>query len=149
MKSTLSFLFFFAFALAFNPGHAQSLIGQWQLVHFDGIEKIRNSPQYLQADQDLRFGMESRIKGRLENTIYQFVSTDSLFYTDFVDQIMVQKKARFDVSKDQILRIIEPNQVKKASILELEENRLVIEPMVQGKGVGKWVFERIVKKKED
>jgi hypothetical protein len=149
MKSTLSFLFFFAYVLAFNPTNAQSLIGQWQLVHFDGIEKIRNSPQYLQADEDLRFGMESRIKERLENTIYQFVSRDSLLFTEFVDQVMFQKKARFEVSKDQILSIIEPNQVKKASILEMEENRLVIEPIVQGKGVGKWVFERIVKKKED
>lgn len=149
MKSTLSIAFFFAYALVFNPLNAQSLIGKWQLVHFDGVEKIRNSPQYHQADLEMRAGMESRIKERLENTLYEFVHPDSLRFTEFVDQVVVQRKARFEVSQDQILSIMEPNQTKKARILELAENRLVIEPLVQGKGVGKWVFERIEEIKED
>jgi GNAT superfamily N-acetyltransferase len=149
MKTTLSIVFFFASALFFNPLSAQSLLGKWQLVHFDGIEKIRNSPQYHQADLEMRAGMESRIKERLENTMYEFAHPDSLRYTEFVDQVVVQRKASFEVSQEQILSIIEPNQIKKARILALEENRLVIEPIVQGKGLGKWVFERIEETEED
>ena len=97
----------------------------------------------------MKANMEAKINYRLESTVYQFISADSLYFTDFVNQIIVQKKAKIEVSADNILSINDGDQIKKAKILELEPDRLVIEPIVQGGSVGKFVFERIIEAKKD
>ncbi len=149
MKFSLIAILIFSLAFTWNPGHSQSLIGKWQLVHFDGVEKVRNSPQYREADETMKSNMEAKINYRLESTVYQFISADSLYFTDFVNQIIVQKKAKIEVSADNVLSINDGNQIKKAKILELEPDRLVIEPIIQGGNVGKFVFERIKAPKKD
>lgn len=149
MKFSLIAILIFSLAFTWNPAHSQSLIGKWQLVHFDGVEKVRNSPQYREADETMKSNMEAKINYRLESTVYQFISADSLYFTDFVNQIIVQKKAKIEVSADNVLSINDGNQIKKAKILELEPDRLVIEPIVQGGNVGKFVFERIKAPKKD
>lgn len=131
-------------SLTYPKTVGQSLVGKWQLVHFDGIEKIKNSAQYLEGDVQLRAGIESKIKDRLENTVYQFSSPDSLFLNALIDQVVVQQKARFEVTQDQILIIILPKAVKKARILILEDRRLVLEPMGKENSIGKMIFDRII-----
>jgi hypothetical protein len=149
MKFSLVAILFLSLAFTWNPVQSQSLIGNWQLVHFDGVEKVRNSPQYREADATMKSNMEAKINYRLESTVYQFISADSLYFTDFVNQIIVRKKAKIEVSADNVLSINDGDQIKKAKILELEPNRLVIEPIVQGGNVGKFVFERILEPKKD
>lgn len=149
MKFPLTATLIFSLAFSWNSAQSQSLTGNWQLVHFDGVEKVRNSPQYREADETMKANMEAKINYRLESTVYQFISTDSLYFTDFVNQIIVQKKAKIEVSADNVLTINDGDQIKKAKILELEPNRLVIEPVVQGGNVGKFIFERIIKPKKD
>lgn len=149
MKFSLIALLIFSFAFTRNSVQSQSLIGNWQLVYFDGVEKVRNSPQYKGADATMRSGMEAKINYRLESTVYQFISADSLYFTDFVNQTIVQKKAKIEVSSENVLSINDGAQIKKAKILELEADRLVIEPIVEGGSVGKFVFERIIEAKKD
>lgn len=149
MKFSLIAFLIFSLAFTRNPAQSQSLIGNWQLVHFDGMEKVRNSPQYREADATMKANMEAKINYRLESTVYQFISADSLYFTDFVNQIIVRKKAKIEVSSDNVLSINDGDQIKKAKILELEPDRLVIEPIVQGGNVGKFVFERIIEAKKD
>jgi len=149
MKFPLTATLIFLLAFSWNSAQSQSLTGNWQLVHFDGVEKVRNSPQYREADETMKANMEAKINYRLESTVYQFISTDSLYFTDFVNQIIVQKKAKIEVSADNVLTINDGDQIKKAKILELEPNRLVIEPILQGGNVGKFIFERIIKPKND
>lgn len=149
MKFALIATLIFSFTFSGNFTQSQSLIGNWQLVHFDGVEKVRNSTQYREADATMKANMEAKINYRLESTVYQFISGDSLYYTDFVNQTIVQKKAKIDLSSDNVLSINDGDQIKKAKILELDSNRLVIEPIVKGESVGKFVFERIIEAKKD
>jgi hypothetical protein len=149
MKFSLITILFLSLAFIWNPVQSQSLLGNWQLVHFDGVEKVRNSPQYREADATMKSNMEAKINYRLESTVYQFISADSLYFTDFVNQIIVRKKAKIEVSADNVLSINDGEQIKKAKILELESTRLVIEPIVEGGNVGKFVFERIIVPKKD
>lgn len=149
MKFPLITTLFFAFILSWNSAQSQSLIGNWQLVHFDGAEKVRNSTQYREADATMKANMEGKINYRLESTVYQFISADSLYFTDFVNQTIVQKKAKIEVSPENVLSINDGDQIKKARILTLEPNQLILEPIVEGGSVGKFIFERIVEPKKD
>lgn len=149
MKFPLIVTLILSFTFSWNSTQSQSLIGNWQLVHFDGVEKVRNSLQYREADATMKANMEAKITYRLESTVYQFITADSLYFTDFVNQTIVQKKAKIEVSADNVLSINDGDQIKKAKIVELEPNRLVIEPIVKGESVGKFVFERIIEAKKD
>jgi hypothetical protein len=97
----------------------------------------------------MKANMEAKINYRLESTVYQFISADSLYYTDFVNQTIVRKKAKIEVSKSNVLSINDGDQVKKARIIESEPNQLILEPIVEGGSVGKFIFERIVEPKKD
>lgn len=149
MKFPLIPTLFFAFILSWNSAQSQSLIGNWQLVHFDGAEKVRNSTQYREADATMKANMEAKINYRLESTVYQFISADSLYFTDFVNQTIVQKKAKIEVSPENVLSINDGDHIKKARIIESEPNQLILEPIVEGGSVGKFIFERIVEPKKD
>jgi hypothetical protein len=148
MKFTVFITLFFTFVLVSNPLQSQTLLGNWQLVDFDGAAKIRNSPSYREADQTTKALMEAKIQYRLESTVYQFISNDSLYYTDFVNQTIIQKKSKVEVSKENILSFWDGTQLKKAKILDLDDMRLILQPIVEGENVGKFVFERIVKSKD-
>ncbi|PZX53460.1 hypothetical protein LV84_03184 [Algoriphagus ratkowskyi] len=132
-----------AFILQTSQIKFQQLIGTWQLVHFDAMDQLRNSPQYRNADSSLREGMEYKIQNRLENTVYVFALGDSLKYTDFVLQEVVQKRAKIEISPSNVLTIQEGSKTKKAKILEFGKDRMVLEPISSNPGSGKLVFERI------
>jgi hypothetical protein len=147
----LSFIYslFFTLVLSWNQIQYQELIGSWQLVDFDGIKKIKTSPQYLSSSTAFRADLETKINYRLENTVYKFLEGDSLSYTDFVNQAIVLRKAKIEISDDNLMTIKEGEDVKQAKIIELEGNKLVLEPVsTNGNSAGKLVFERIIVKKE-
>lgn len=121
----------------------EELKGKWQLVHFEGIERIKNSPQFINANPASLADMQAKIKNRLENTVYQFIENDSLIYTDFQNQRMIQKKAKLELSPENILTISSGNNVRKAKVLEITESKLVLEPISSNPGAGKLTFERI------
>ncbi|MEN2281518.1 hypothetical protein AAGF08_05215 [Algoriphagus sp. SE2] len=147
----LSFIYslFLTLLLGWSQIQYQELIGSWQLVDFDGIKKIKSSPEYLSSSADFRANLESKINYRLENTVYKFTEGDSLAYTDFVNQEIILKKAKIEVSEDNIVTIHEGENIKQAKIIELDGNNLILEPIsTNGNSAGKLVFERIVVKKE-
>lgn len=134
-------LFFF---LQGSPIQMQELLGKWQLVHFDGIDRIRNSPQFRSANPTALADMQAKIKNRLENTIYQFVENDSLLFTDFQNQRMIQKKAKLELSPENILTINSGGEIRKAKIVEVTDSKLVLEPISDSPGSGKLTFEKII-----
>ncbi len=147
----LSFIntLFLTLVLGWNQIQHQELIGDWQLVDFDGIKKIKTSPQYLNSSAPFRADLETKINYRLENTVYKFLEGDSLTYTDFVNQAIVLRKAKIEISDDNLMTIKEGEDVKQAKIIELEGNKLVLEPVsANGTSGGKLYFERILVKGE-
>ncbi|MFC3417615.1 lipocalin family protein [Algoriphagus hitonicola] len=140
----LAFSLFWSAPIQENP----DLIGKWQLVYFDGIEQIRQSSRYRNAPAEAKQDMEYRIANRLENTVYEFMEEDSLVFTDYGQKGIVQKRVKFEVGEDQVLHIFEENQTRKAKIIELTENRLVLEPISESGVLGKLIFEPWVKPEE-
>ncbi len=147
----LSFIFslLFTIAVGIPQDQLQQILGKWQLVYFDGIERVKNSPQYKTSDSAMRANLDYKIKSRLENTIYDFVSKDSLRYTDLVNGEIVVKNAKIELKEGNVLKIYSGNQVREAKILELAGNKMVLEPISEsGGGGGKLVFERILQKED-
>lgn len=122
----------------------QQLLGKWQLVYFDGIDRIKNSPQYQSSDSAMRANVEYKIKSRLENTVYNFISGDSLNYTDYANNSIVMKKAKIELGKDSVLSIFDGKELREAKILEIGPDKLVLEPISKNTSGGKLVFERII-----
>ena len=123
----------------------KDLIGSWQLVHFDGMEKIVYSPQYQNASPAERAGMETRIKFRLENTVYEFSEDNLLRYIDFENQTVVRKEAKIELSENNMLLIHDVKGDRLARIVELTPEKLVLQPISKNSSTGKLVFERIKK----
>ncbi|MEP1085661.1 hypothetical protein [Algoriphagus sp.] len=121
----------------------EQLIGTWQLVHFDAMDELRNSPQYKSSDSAMRAGLEYKIQNRLENTVYIFVAGDSLKYTDYVKSEVVQKKATIEINSNNILTIKTGSEVKQAKIVAFGTERMVLQPISTSPGSGKLVFEKI------
>lgn len=132
-----------AFVLQTSQIKFEQLVGTWQLVHFDAMDELRNSPQYKDSNAAMRGGIEYKIKNRLENTIYEFIPGDTLKYTDYVQQEVVQKEAKVEISSDNILIIHTGTETRKAKIVEFETDRMVLEPVSKNPGSGKLVFERV------
>lgn len=146
----LNLYVFLAFFLIWPTQNNENpeLIGKWQLVYFDGIEQIRQSSRYRNAPAEAKQDMEYRIANRLENTVYEFMDGDSLVFTDYGQKGIVQKRVKFEVDEDQVLHIFEENQTRKAKIIELTENRLILEPISENGVLGKLIFEPWVKPEE-
>ncbi|MDR7132549.1 hypothetical protein J2X69_004922 [Algoriphagus sp. 4150] len=132
-----------AFVLQTSQISFQQLLGSWQLVHFESIDQLRNSPQYRNSDAAMREGLEYKIQNRLENTVYNFVAGDSLKYTDYVSQEVVQRQAKIEISKDSVMTIHTATEIRQAKIVEFSGDRMVLAPISNKAGAGKLVFERI------
>lgn len=146
----LSFVFtlFLAFNLTTLEIDLKDLIGKWQLVYFEGMDKIKASQEYKSADSAMRINIDYKIKLRLENTVYDFVSVDSLWYADLEKGALVMKKAKIHLKEPEILVISDGKQIREARILEVEANKLVLEPISTNSSGGKMIFERIVKEEK-
>jgi hypothetical protein len=124
----------------------KDLIGAWQLVHFDGMEKIVYSPQYQNATPLQRAGMDARIKFRLENTVYEFLEGETLKYIELQDQTIVRKEAKVELTEGKILLIHDEKGDRLAQIVEFSPDKLVLQPISKNANTGKLIFERIKKK---
>ncbi|SEG46459.1 hypothetical protein [Algoriphagus boritolerans] len=133
------------FTLFLSQVEYKQLIGSWQLVHFEGMEKIVKSPQYQNANALEKAGMDARINYRLENTVYQFVEGDILKFTDFENQVVVQKEAKIELMDGNMLVIHEEKGDRLAQIIEFSENRMVLQPISKAAASGRLIFERIKK----
>ncbi|WP_339867213.1 lipocalin family protein [uncultured Algoriphagus sp.] len=132
-----------AFVLQTSQIKFEQLVGTWQLVHFEAMDQLRKSPQYRNANAAMREGLEYKIQNRLENTVYKFVDGDSLKYTDFVRQEIVQRDAKIEINADNVLTIHTGSETKQAKIVEFGDDKMVLEPISKNPGSGKLVFERI------
>jgi len=143
---------FFTLLLAFNLHTLEidlkDLIGKWQLVYFEGMDKIKSSPQYKTADPTMRINIDYKIKSRLENSVYDFISTDSLKYTDMENGNLVVKTAKIQLKDEDILVIFDGKETREAKILEVDQDKLVLEPISSTSTGGKLIFERILEKKQ-
>ncbi|MFC5192500.1 hypothetical protein ACFPIK_12055 [Algoriphagus aquatilis] len=123
----------------------KELIGSWQLVHFDGMEKIVYSPQYQNATPAQRASMDARIKFRLENTVYEFLEGGKLKYIELQDQTIVRKEAKVELSEGNLLLIHDEKGDRLAQIVEFTPDKLVLQPISKNANTGKLIFERIKK----
>lgn len=130
---------------AFFQVDYKELVGSWQLVHFDGMEKIVYSPQYQNASEAQRASMDARIKFRLENTVYEFLEGGNLKYIEFQDQTIVRKEAKVELSEGNILLIHDEKGDRLAQIVELTPEKLILQPISKNANTGKLIFERIKK----
>ncbi|NVJ85822.1 MAG: hypothetical protein HWE15_05920 [Algoriphagus sp.] len=149
MRIRILTLLIFSFFEISSSLQAQQLFGKWQLVYFDGIDQIRNSAQFREATPAARSNMEYRIKNRLENTVYEFLPEDSLKYTDMVNQELVLRKATFEVDENRVLLIKHEDMVRRAQIVELTENKLILQPITQSGMLGRLIFEPYIEPEED
>lgn len=145
MQLSLLTSFLLTWAVFWNQIEYKQLIGSWQLTHFEGMEKIVNSPQYQTANERERASMDARIKYRLENTVYQFEVGDVLKFTDLENQQVVQKEAKIELAEGNMLLIHEEKGDRIARIIEFSEQRMVLLPVSKSSASGKLVFERIEK----
>jgi len=123
----------------------KELIGAWQLVHFDGMEKIVYSPQYQNASPAQRASMDARIKFRLENTVYEFLEGGKLKYIELQDQTIIRKEAKVELSEGNLLLIHDEKGDRLAQIVEFTPDKLVLQPISKNANTGKLIFERIKK----
>lgn len=143
MLFKLNILWVLGICLGFYIHHPEDprLIGKWQLVYFDGIDQIKQSARYQNASAAARQDMDYRIANRLENTVYEFFEGDSLVFTDFGAKGIVQRQANIKVENEDLLHIVLKDEVRKAKIVEISENRLVLEPISETGTLGKLIFE--------
>ena len=141
----LSFVFnlIVSAVLFWNQIQYSELVGKWQLTYFDGIEKIVKSAEYQTASSAQRANMDSKIKYRLESTVYQFEQGDVLKFIDFQNMTVIQKTAKIELKEGNILVIHEEDQDRLAKIVELTPEKLVLMPISATSKSGKMVFERI------
>ncbi len=141
----LSILASFSLTLAslFNQIEYNQLIGSWQLTHFEGMEKLISSSQYQNANSMERASMDARIKFRLENTVYQFEVDQVMKFTDFENQQVVQKEARVELLDGSVLVMHEEKGDRSATIIELTDQKMVLQPISTSSVSGKLIFERI------
>jgi hypothetical protein len=144
MNLSIIYSLLFAVMLSNAEIQVQQLLGKWQLVYFDGIDRVKNSPQYQSSDSAMRANIEYKIKSRLENTVYNFISSDSLNYTDYVNNTIVMKKAKIELKNDNVLTIFDGKEMREAKIVEIGPNKMVLEPISKNSSGGKLVFERYV-----
>lgn len=141
----LSFItsFLLAIAAMLTPVDYNQLIGSWQLTHFEGMEKIVNSSQYQNANAMERASMDARIKFRLENTVYQFEVGEVLKFTDFENQQVVQKEVKVELIDESMLLMRGEKEDRSAKIVELTDQKMVLQPISENSVSGKLTFERI------
>ena len=130
---------------AFFQVDYKELVGSWQLVHFEGMEKIVYSPQYQNATPAQRASMDARIKFRLENTVYEFLEGETLKYIELQDQAIVRKEAKVELNEGNLLLIHDEKGDRLAQIVEFTPNKLVLLPISKNANTGKLIFERIKK----
>jgi hypothetical protein len=145
MNLSLIASLFLSLVLYWNQIQYSQLIGSWQLVHFDGMEKIVKSPQYQNANPMEKASMDARINYRLENTVYQFEQGDILKFTDFENQTVVQKEVKIELVEGNMLLIHEEKGDRLAKIVEFSGDRMVLQPISKSSATGRLIFERIKK----
>ena len=143
MHLSLLTSFLLTWAALFNQVEYKQLIGSWQLTHFDGMEKIVNSSQYQTANAIERASMDARINYRLENTVYQFEDGDVLKFTDFENQQVVQKEVKVELVDGSVLLMRGEKEDRSAKIVELTDQKMVLQPISENSVSGKLTFERI------
>lgn len=143
MKKSLLILLLFVSFQSFGQVTYSQLLGKWKLVHFDGIAKIVNSPEFQNATEAQRESINARIKSRLENTIYEFLEGDTLEYVDFEQQSIVRKSAKVELQEGDMLLIHDEKGDRLARILSITEDKLILQPITKNSAMGNLTFERI------
>lgn len=143
MKKSLLILFLFVSFQSFGQFSYDQLLGKWQLVHFDGVSKLVNSPEYQNATEAQRASMNVRIKARLESTVYDFQADQVLEYTDSEQQVVVRKKAKVELSEGNMLLIHDEKGDRLARIVTLTADQLIFQPLTKNASMGNLTFERI------
>lgn len=143
MKKSLLILLLLLSFQSFGQVTYDQLLGKWQLVHFDGIAKVANSPEFQNASEAQRASMNARIKARLENTVYEFLEGDTLEYIDFDQQSIVRKRAKVELSEGNMLLIHDEKGDRLARILSITEDKLILQPISKNSAMGNLTFERI------
>jgi len=146
MNLTLIPTILFAFCLQTIQVKFEQLLGTWQLVHFDAMDHLKSSPQYLNANAAMREGIDYKIQNRLESTVYQFVESDSLKFTDLENGEIILKNATVLINERDVLVISFGDELRKAKIVSVDAHQLILEPISEHSNGDRLTFEKVVNK---
>jgi hypothetical protein len=109
------------FILQVNPKY---LIGKWKIESFETFEKIMNSQQFSEMDQESQIRGMSVYQLYMDNIQFDF-SRDTLYFNDIKNEKLVEKKGQWHIEKDTLfINDLERIATYKYFIEELTESRL-------------------------
>lgn len=121
----------------------QKILGDWDLRHYDAIQKIKSSPRYQLGDPKARNAMDRQFEEMMKNGRYSFVK-DTLDYTD-MEGTQIRYRVALWRMKDQILYITEIDRPfsRRAFIHHLSSDSLVMSPIIDNAvGDSKMIFRK-------
>jgi hypothetical protein len=109
----------------------QKLIGDWDLKHYDAIQKVKASPRYVMSDAKAKSLMDKQLDDMLKNGGYSFTK-DTLDYAD-LEGTQIKYRVGLWKMKGQILYITELGRPfsRRAFIHHLSADSLVLSPIVE------------------
>lgn len=109
------------FFLQINQKH---LKGEWKIESFETYEKILNSPQFIEMDNESQLRGMSLYQLYMDNIYFRFKG-DTLFFNDVKNEMIIEKIGQWYVKKDTlIINDLERIATYKYLIDELNESKL-------------------------
>lgn len=140
MKSSL--LFFIT--LIFIQTTSDSIIGNWKIVSYDAIDKIKTSPAYLYGAAEVRQLIDEQFETILKSGAYNF-KKDTVYYSDLQEQALVTRSALWSLNEDILyFKEIDRPYERQAYVHHISQDSLVISPIINGTvGSSKIIFKKI------
>ncbi len=139
-------LIWFSVELQGQEFSQEDLAQRWKLIEFNTFDNIRTSPSFQEMAADQQQLFEHMVKTVLDSTVYEFREDGTMSYHEYSNQkkqlYIIQ--AEWELNGD-VLLIKTENQYKrrKAKVLSLAEDQLVLSPMISGTAEGKMTFKKL------
>ncbi|MCH6201779.1 hypothetical protein MMU07_19520 [Aquiflexum sp. LQ15W] len=119
MKTFILLTFFFFIGI-----DQKHLIGEWKIESFETFEKILNSPQFIEMDNESQIRGMSVYQLYMDNIYFKFKG-DTLFFNDVKNEMIIEKIGIWYLEKDTlIINDLEKIATYKYLIDELNETKL-------------------------
>lgn len=144
---TTTFLIALLSQTGFTQLNSQFLAKTWKLKSYDAIEKIKFSTAYTNGSAEMKKVFDKMAKLVLDSTRYDFKANGTLVYTDIeltnLEVKVLRRNARWSIKGDTLtIEETERDYQRKAKIIKLTANQLVIIPIINGQdGSSQMVFE--------
>ena len=144
---TTAFLIVVLSQMGFAQLNSRFLPKVWKLKSYDAIEKIKFSGAYTNGSEEMKKVFDKMAKLVLDSTRYDFKANGALVYTDIelsnLEVKIIKRNARWSIKSNVLLiEETERNYKRKAKIIKLTADQLVIIPIINGQdGSSQMVFE--------